>query len=341
MIVPLPGESAHSFILRHHIIYGVCDISNIVGCSGRWIHTPGVLRSTLYWYEPFSEHSLYLLVKNSGIAKPSTTVFSDPRLITRGLSDVFYTARSTAKKFGDYPIAFCPTCIQEQIKQYGAAYFKYDWLVDRKCRIHNEALLVKVLLKRNHYAELRAVLAGSFLGSKKLGSLVCDRPALPCQSDENVFSLKAAPCLAQSLLKWIRRRLHLLTEELAEASGYRSLNALSSHFIHVDGRFKDTHPVHLGNLLKGLFTVKRDTFNSFIECYGKCIELRFGVREKACISAPFWVDSSRCCQRCVERRCPNSSLIFSTKIQQVNVHAELPICDTTLIQEHAKKSPLI
>lgn len=331
MIISPSDESAHSFILRHHIVYGVSDVSNIVSQSGYWVRQPGVLDSTVHLYQQHEEHHLLVLVMNSNFVKETRAIFSNPQYFLSRLNETFYKGKGASQQSGYYTIKFCPDCIRAQIREFGFGYFKACWLRSDFCVQHHLTLRNVDYPLSNPYDYLQKILSGHFparIHSHEIRRYHVENTLLK-------FAAKASPCLAEIFQKWIRKRLHLIDEKVAGECGVNDRARVLVWLLHDDGRFRNAAHVHLGLILKAIQKVYSDHYLDFINTHSKTIIIPCGIKYRETVFIPFMVHNENDCQKCLEINCVAScSIPVVCSIVQQNLREEMNLCDKIIYREN-------
>lgn len=325
-------ESAHSFILRHHMVYGIPDVSNVVCKRGYWVKQPGVLRNTVHLYQYYEESHLLKLAINSYTFNYSRSIFGNPRRFLSQLDEVFYRGRSSSKKSGDHEIKFCPKCISEQIRLFGFGYFKYNWLHQDFCVSHKQKLRGADYPLSDPYNYLQKVLSGR---------LYCSlRESKTNNYYEEVEPLKlvakASPCLAEAFQSWIRKRLYLIDEKVAEECGVGCRERAISWFLHDDGRFRTVHMSHLGLVLSAIRSIHSSEYFEFIQHHSKTIMVPCGIKSHNSVSVPYIIYKEKDCRKCTDSACPISSVISVFRDGFFQKVVDNP-CDELIKREYRSK----
>ncbi|EML0424464.1 hypothetical protein V9656_001680 [Vibrio parahaemolyticus] len=298
-------ESAHSFILRHHMVYGIADVSNVVCKFGYWVKRPGVLRETLHLYQHYGERDLFRLAMNSSAVDHSRSIFGNPYRVLFELKDIFYSGRNSSQESGFHKIKFCSKCIVEQIKGIGFGYFKSNWLHQEFCAIHKQTLRTLDYPLKEPYDALQKVLSGRL--SCKIQESKINNYHEELESIK--LSVKAAPCLAEAFQGWIRKRFYLLDEKVAEECGVRCSRQILSWFLYDDGRFRTVNVRLLGVVLTAIRNLHSSKYCEFIQDNSDTIMVSCGVKSHGSISVPYLIHKDRDCQKCTEFRCSISPII--------------------------------
>lgn len=145
----MPNESVQSFILRTLFRNGALDFSTI--CENcRWGLCPSVPFEYVHLLSQIDIKKLQKLYKSTNpvirdnygniIGKQFFQKYNFR--LTLPFKSTFFPSK---KKMGCGPktlIRYCRHCIKEQVKERGFHYFKYQWLYQHYCEVHNYPLEV-------------------------------------------------------------------------------------------------------------------------------------------------------------------------------------------------------
>ncbi|NRF27455.1 hypothetical protein HRJ45_16985 [Vibrio coralliilyticus] len=222
---PLRGELLNGFIFRVLIRIGYDDFTTLVTKGGGGM-TPSVPYLTARSFSEFNTDDLIELFEENIPYKSGNDIFisnflhllcskvensEQPSLLFR---DVFFPAKKRRYAGKRFDIRFCSDCINNQIKNHGFAYFKHEWRNLSTCQIHSKPLLAvdKSLSSTAVVKALKGIMRGKV--PKDVYELPYSKQKITIDMSN---SLKIAPCLKDSLLKYF------LTSRKYYPTGYTEL----------------------------------------------------------------------------------------------------------------------
>lgn len=224
-------ESIHSLIYRTHKVNGIYNFTNLVNDSGDWMSFPKILKETLRYYEPIDEALILDLLRQIGVAKKTSNMFSDPTSYQSKLSEFFRLSRyQTGSRNRTQKIKCCLTCIRDSINSLGFGYFKNKWYEDVFCDKHNCALIfVKASNKNSAIDALHEIFEGKT--PKDFEECNQEEVRRPTYKQEKTPIDFISPCLEQELKRLIIEKGDEFPESLFNKRYYSARNIQQQHIL--------------------------------------------------------------------------------------------------------------
>ncbi|EIU7557774.1 hypothetical protein AB7W40_16725 [Providencia rettgeri] len=137
---PMPDESLNSFIYRVLRRSGHRCFHSIL-MAGGWGDKPSVPLSAKHEFKFLDRYlKLDLYERTFRQEKNQVSIFSNPISHVNNLNKTFSPTKYVKSCGNTIQIKFCRKCIDVQIKESGFSYFKYEWLYEDFCKVHQSIL---------------------------------------------------------------------------------------------------------------------------------------------------------------------------------------------------------
>lgn len=329
---PMHDELLHSFIFRLLYRKGYCNFSTILTSMG-WGTKPSVPYSARKAFEVFSCRDLIRIFEKNTFRRKNESIFNIHfhhllpfnKSLTKYQRSQHMTFRSTfypeSEKYNagkSIGVKFCISCIRFQIKKYGFAYFKSDWINQSICSEHAKPLYILMGnqgvsdMRKSINQVLRGVLPTSCLELKESMYDLDDEPYLASRV------LSFAPCAKPEIVKFLSTKIKHFNKGYNELVDYGFLTT-QERYIFSRWRLKEELWSNIESYYEIALEQNYEDFMVFLNDKMKIINVHY--IDDIAISDDRWLLKSKTlkCSQCTtnrnigQKQCSASQLIFSTR----------------------------
>lgn len=325
-------ESLHSFIFRLLYRKGYRNFSTILTPMG-WGAKPSVPYSARKELEVFSCRDLIRIFEKSTFYGKEESIFNIhfnhlfpvDKYLTKYQTSQRMTFRSTfypeSEKYSagrSIGVKFCISCIHFQIKKYGFAYFKSDWVHQSTCSEHAKALYILMGdqgisgMRESISQVLRGILPTSCL---ELNKGIHDLDDGPCLASR---VLSFAPCARPEIVKFLSTKINYFNNGYNELVDYGFLTT-QERYIFSRWRLKEELWSHIERYYERSLEQNYEDVMVFLNDIMEIINVHY--IDDIAMSDDRWLLKSKTlkCNQCTisrnigQKQCSASQLIYSTR----------------------------
>lgn len=329
---PMPDELLHSFVFRLLYRKGYGNFSTILTSMG-WGAKPSVPYSARKELEVFSCRDLIRIFEKSTFYSKEESIFNihfnhllpvDKYLAEYQRSQPM-TFRSTfypeSEKYSagrSIEVKFCISCIHFQIKKYGFAYFKSDWVHQSTCSEHAKPLYILMGnqglsgMRESINQVLRGILPTSCLELKEGMYDLDDGSCLASKV------LSFAPCARPEIVKFLSTKINHFDKGYNELVDYGFLTT-QERYIFSRWHLKEELCSYIERYYEVALEQNYEDIMVFLNDKMKIINVHY--IDDIAISDDRWLLKSKAlkCNQCTinrnigQKQCSASQLIYSTR----------------------------
>ncbi|WP_194090531.1 hypothetical protein [Vibrio hibernica] len=317
-------ESVHSWIFRNLIVEGEIDFSTILTSDGYWYNNATFLKKCPERMEGIDDVELIRFLRCSGMAHKSAGFYDNPVDYLDKVENIFYPSLKRVPKsssYGPIPIRFCPDCISRSIKEYGCAYFKWEWLDGVNCSVHNTLLKQLSRSKRkNIVSTISKVLAAHELEPTMICSLSLEYTKVRISSYSSAqLPFHIMPCFLSNFHFWATR--------------WREDHSLGTDFYNWYYKNRRRKPISR-ECLQWVFEKYMEEFpkksKQYISEYGEVTCVKFGINGPGLLSEKLLKSRKYNCSYCTKwtsfGECPARPIMVVGLDSRLQTNLENP-CD--------------